>query len=1238
MPMQHRFNVASRSVPSAMAASSSSTAPIRTTLDFTGEPLTLPPTAYDALLQRAYTTSLAAVRNEDTATGPWVYNSTEEEIEIFTKKPAGSNTECSKGIGYVDAPPLLVSMLFNSPDWRSQWDGMFDKGEKVEILDQFTSIGYNSFKAPWPVSGRDFTALGRSVILPPSAVPGLDASTGTIGAVFTFSTNIESPKKPPQKGLVRGILHFCGLWIEAVPGNPNRSKVIYCLGSDPMGSIPKSIVNAANVKQPLCVAAVRNVLLKNPKVRGEVERKIESERQKSIQNRAKLGQEVAAAPIQSTTEPAATTETPVSSTSATPSAKATDEPEADDDDELPPSQYDAVLAKAYTEALSAVRAQGATDGWVFNSRQEEVDIFMKSTPGSTVNSCKGVGIINCDVDTAELVFNNNMYRTKWDDICEESKELKVIDWRTSIMYNSFSAPWPVSARDFLAVGRAKDEPLGPKLSAGVKFSWSVTINDPVLAPPRKGYVRGTLFFAGLWIEPVPGEPNKCRVIYTLSSDPNGSIPKAIVNGANVKQPLCIATVDKFAKKSPDIVAKMRVQQKIEQEACARMKAEWKRTKKGKKTSGRSASSSSNGSSSSQPSTALDPSALQLQFSDVTSVALEPVVSLLRAVGPSTIHEQGHFVTWTGERVTDEQAHVMNEAKALEQKGVGIVFMVCQLILTFILSLFTAAPVPIESAEDDSESSAEQALPLVGTLWLELLDLRQLVTTLQTQHLANLQAEREKDGKTLVPPTMQKVFIHLELVDDVRQGQVCQATIDLTTGSFAIAPASATFRVRNPQAKLAVSVYTQSLDVVYPTLSPAALALAASNSAASQMTAQSVGGKLRNLVNPLSIGSTMASGLESGFDSFLHVFDGNSKGSAASAEALAAARGPRPIVLMGRSVLSVTDDLSAPTRQHARVAWVTIEDNEGLNGPSIVTIDELLAQQGKRALQRKKGRWDHHPLVQTQPLATYSLLLHSHYASSALADFRGSLVPRTPKCDHGYTILFQTLDGVFDLVRLAEQQRPAALNTFEKMQVGLSAAQASRPRAGPVIVSKMLLSPQNHVLQAVFYDLQRKRELLSYARQLIRAEIAPCLASVDTDVLQPRRAAGAAVSVPVAASASTVTLHGALDPSGSFNPFLFVGSYHALVENLSSLLHLLLTGVRLLSWTDVYASFFFLCAFLFVCFHPSFIAFFIATLAGIALARQAARIHFEEHLMHHTHIVDEYEKRKRDQKEKFMSVR
>lgn len=53
-------------------------------------------------------------------------------------------------------------------------------------------------------------------------------------------------------------------------------------------------------------------------------------------------------------------------------------------------------------------------------------------------------------------------------------------------------------------------------------------------------------------QPVPDKVNRCRVWYTVSSDPEGNVPKALVNMASTKTPLIIANIADFIQQNPEV--------------------------------------------------------------------------------------------------------------------------------------------------------------------------------------------------------------------------------------------------------------------------------------------------------------------------------------------------------------------------------------------------------------------------------------------------------------------------------------------------------------------------------------------------------------------------------------------------------------------------------------------------------------------------------------------------------------
>ena len=488
----------------------------------------LPANKFDVTLQSAHAEAWrAATRNEDDG---WKFVTELEGIRIFQKKgPTGQDLNFTKGVGRINGSPETVRCVFACGEIRPVWDEMYGEGRVVERIDANTVVSYANFKAPWPVAGRDFCAIGRSMVLPD-------------GAIFVYSTNFDHADAPPVKKLVRGVLLYTALLLRPVPGQPDKTDVVYAIGTDPCGSLPKSLVNAANIKQPLCMAKISKLIATNP---AAVRTAIETEAEKF---KTAL-QEAAAAAAAAADSAAAAAAAAGGSGAAGSGASASGLRQADygiSVDPLPPSpQYDAALEACEAEAWRAV-TRNEDDGWKFVTELEGIKIYQKKGPvGQDLNFTKGVGRIAAPPETVRCMFASAEARPKWDEMYGDGRVVERVDANTVISWAYFTAPWPVSSRDFCSLGRSVVRP------DGSIFVYSGNWDHPD-APKQKKFVRGRLLYNSLLLRPVDGQPNATDVIYAIGTDPCGSLPKSLVNAANIKQPLCISKIGKLIASNPAV--------------------------------------------------------------------------------------------------------------------------------------------------------------------------------------------------------------------------------------------------------------------------------------------------------------------------------------------------------------------------------------------------------------------------------------------------------------------------------------------------------------------------------------------------------------------------------------------------------------------------------------------------------------------------------------------------------------
>lgn len=124
-------------------------------------------------------------------------------------------------------------------------------------------------------------------------------------------------------------------------------------------------------------------------------------------------------------------------------------------------------------------------------------------------------ILGCDLETRQL----------WDPQVAKYDIVEAIDENTHLLHYVYSAPFPVTSRDFCALRYLSKGPDAYVICA-------VSTEHPAI-PPSKDYVRGEIFISGYAFEDT--KEGKCKVTSLTHVDPKGWIPGFVVNMAKHKQ-------------------------------------------------------------------------------------------------------------------------------------------------------------------------------------------------------------------------------------------------------------------------------------------------------------------------------------------------------------------------------------------------------------------------------------------------------------------------------------------------------------------------------------------------------------------------------------------------------------------------------------------------------------------------------------------------------------------------------
>lgn len=173
--------------------------------------------------------------------GKWEWVATRNGVRIYKQIVAVKGSDLVMVKGYVTLDHISPeNVLYNIRDTarRAQWDKTFDGFTLIESGIRGNEVVYNSIKAPWPVTDRDFLQWRRIVI---------DPSTGVIKILHRSA---EHPAKPED---LSGAMIRAESIISAYilrPRPPDSCDLFLLTQTDVRGTIPRFLVNSTAARAP----------------------------------------------------------------------------------------------------------------------------------------------------------------------------------------------------------------------------------------------------------------------------------------------------------------------------------------------------------------------------------------------------------------------------------------------------------------------------------------------------------------------------------------------------------------------------------------------------------------------------------------------------------------------------------------------------------------------------------------------------------------------------------------------------------------------------------------------------------------------------------------------------------------------------------------------------------------------------------------------------------------------------
>ena len=189
--------------------------------------------------------------------------------------------------------------------------------------------------------------------------------------------------------------------------------------------------------------------------------------------------------------------------------------------------YSELATQAIHQASQQVESLLSSPDWEYLGDPDDIHCY-KRTLENGINMTKGVGLINKSAEEIRSLLWTYNRKKEWDDSLEEIYVISQFSEDFRLIYQRFSAPWPVSGRDFVFATKYYSTEQGILI-----IGQSIDANIPI----KDGIVRGEVICSAYLLKPLSN--TSTEVTYMVAIDPKGSIPTFIVNSVGKKQCLIV---------------------------------------------------------------------------------------------------------------------------------------------------------------------------------------------------------------------------------------------------------------------------------------------------------------------------------------------------------------------------------------------------------------------------------------------------------------------------------------------------------------------------------------------------------------------------------------------------------------------------------------------------------------------------------------------------------------------------
>jgi len=187
--------------------------------------------------------------------------------------------------------------------------------------------------------------------------------------------------------------------------------------------------------------------------------------------------------------------------------------------------YTAMSDSCLSKVLKLIDLKTAK-GWKLIREEDGYLVYRKfmgaAGPGSQYACVMCSGFINSDPKDVFALFEDNSRVSEYNSFYAKGTDLELVAENTKISWAATPPVFPFKPRDFCTLIHTR------KLKDGTFVVLNTATTHPD-APPKPGYVRGSIVLGANIIKPVPGNSRKTHLTMLTQLDPGGFAPPVAVN-------------------------------------------------------------------------------------------------------------------------------------------------------------------------------------------------------------------------------------------------------------------------------------------------------------------------------------------------------------------------------------------------------------------------------------------------------------------------------------------------------------------------------------------------------------------------------------------------------------------------------------------------------------------------------------------------------------------------------------